>query len=158
ASPVVYWHSAAQCDTLEPPRPGNETRPVTISRIATFGSNVRLLLRENQARPVGVCNPFKLRSNIAVDPNFVYFIDTAGHLVRLPRTANTGDFPERVSAAPVVGNDEPNGEIVDAGAHVFVSHGRVPFVHSVNKQTGVVELRGLLNCPCNRLQYDGRFV
>src|SRR5262245_15291284 len=41
ASPVVYWHSAARCDTVAGSRPGNETRPVTISRIAAYGSSVR---------------------------------------------------------------------------------------------------------------------
>ena len=86
------------------PTPGNETQPATILRVPLYGGAPRALLAVNPPRPVGICSPYRLYSNLASDATDVYLVDNqglfGGALRRLPRTANPGDALFELKALP----------------------------------------------------------
>lgn len=97
ASPRLVWLTYPECPPPAPrladAEPQAASDPVTISRVSTNGSQARQLFWRNDPRDPGVCNPYKLNSNIVADENYVYFVDGT-RLVRLSVNANPGDAPE----------------------------------------------------------------
>ncbi len=66
--------------------------PEIISRVATYGSTVRELYRVTNN-----CGVTKIRSNIASDASYIYWLAASGSglgLMRLSVNANVGDAPE----------------------------------------------------------------
>lgn len=108
--PVVYWGSNAVCPPDDPNVAAAEAAnrinapedPTLIRRIAARGSDTRTLFSKNDPRPVGVCNPYIIRSNVVADEEHLYWFDDSG-VVRLPVTANPGDLPENILTLPPAG-------------------------------------------------------
>jgi hypothetical protein len=116
ADPRLVWLTYPTCPSPPPGNPANATTegggtlqaagdPVTISRVRTTGSEARTIYSRNDPRQPGVCNPYKLNSNIVADANYVYWVD-ATQLVRLPHSANPGDAPQ--AWGPTFFNDPEN--------------------------------------------------
>lgn len=126
AGPKVFWRTAAYCPSPPPglrspdnADPDSEPQaaedPEVISRIATVGSEVRQLFNHNPPRSPGVCNPYKVRSNIIADDSYVYWVDASG-LVRLPTTANPGNAPQAV-AGPL--SSRYDIQLVQTATHLY---------------------------------------
>lgn len=121
AGPKLFWQVDPYCPPPQPHltdglAPSAAADPVTISRIATYGGEARTLFSRNDPRAPGVCNQYKLRSNIVADDSYVYWLDSSG-LLRLSTNANPGDPPE-VWDASFAGL--PSAELALGSGKVFV--------------------------------------
>jgi hypothetical protein len=101
ASQKVYWSLNADCPPVGPnaagePSPQAAGDPVTLSRVPSRGGDARQIFSRNDPRSPGVCNPYKIVSNVVADERYLYWVDATG-LVRLSVDANPGDAPEQMN-------------------------------------------------------------
>ncbi len=73
--PTIIWATAPACNLG---MPGDEMQAALISRASTSIATARAIFSFNPPRPVAVCNPYKLLSNIRAVGSDLYFIDNQG--------------------------------------------------------------------------------
>ncbi len=149
---VLYWYTNPTCPPIGPNRAAGD--PVTIQRRRSSGGEVRVLFSRNDPRPVNVCNPYEIRTNLSIDGTYLYWLDTAG-LQRLPLTAIVGDAPTQLFSLP---NTDPNigRQVMVGDGYVYVMLGGV--IRAYNKATGAVTIVYAGSPPASNLQFDGRYL
>ncbi len=160
--PVLHFYTAPQCNVAGVP---NESSPAKISRAATYPASTRDLFVFNPPRAAGACNPFVLRSNLAVDATHLFWFDNqiplGTRLVSLPRTANPGDVPAPLAVFPSPPLGSPANEIVQYGSDLFLLVHTLTddFLSRFDKSgNGVQLVSGRPPGSMSRLQFDGRWV
>lgn len=167
SDPATFWYTSPSCTSFPGPQPGEELLPAVITRGSTYATTPRELLRVNPTRPVTVCNPYKLISNIAVDATSLYFVDNrgpSGHwaLQRRPRTANAGEASTLlVDLGTALDSVEVNAQYPTVLFIVRHRAGNLDGISEYLKSNG-----GLLAAnfeiggpgAIRNLQYDGKFL
>ncbi len=149
---VVYWYNNPFCEPVGPANTAVVNGPVTIWRQRTTDSaTARRILFSRQDPPQAGCNPYRILSNLAVDDDYIYWLDAQG-LARIPHTSNPGDPVERVINVHVL---QP-GELVNGGDHIYGSFEGHLFRY--NKVTGEDFSLGNSISLFTQLQYDGVFL
>ncbi len=141
---VVYWYTNPLCGGV------STARPVEIGRRRSSGGDIRILFQRNDPRPVGVCNPYQILSNLAVDTTYLYWLDSTG-LQSILLTANADDPANQLFALPNSG-----GQLVDGGNLLYLQIGGA--IHAYNKTTGAMTIVYKSPPAASNLQYDGDYL
>ncbi|MFL5806963.1 MAG: BACON domain-containing protein [Roseiflexaceae bacterium] len=137
AGPKVFWLTTTDCPLTQPDKPPvyNEA-PEIITRVAAAGGQTRKLLDRIDPHGPNSCNPYKIRSNIIADDNYVYFVDPSG-LVRLSTNANVDDPVELLSAG-VIGSASAPAELAQDSTTIYAitKFNSTASIRYVSKQGG----------------------
>ncbi len=173
--PALLWATTPACET-GPRAHGkgtgagivNETEPFAISRASLAVAAPRPVFVFNPERAAGVCNPYRLLSNIVADDRHLYFIDNQGPegaaLWRRPRDANPDEMSQLLAT---VGDATTGAELIVFGVSVIAALNRNDpllqpnVIVQYHKETGAL-LHGSIDVgPAfahNELRFDGRYL
>lgn len=165
--PGTFWYSIANCTGFPGPQPGDETSPAVLTRGTTYAATPREILRVNPARPIAVCNPYRLISNIAVDANNLYFVDNqgpGGHwaLQKRSRAANASQASTLlVDLGSTLDSAEVNAEYPTVLFLIRRRAGALDGISEYQKSNGGVLATNFETGAAGTLlnmQYDGKFL
>ena len=166
--PTLLWTTTPACNT-NPDNPflgmpGDELQPALISRASLSVATPRVIFSFNPPRPVAVCNPYKLLSNVwALGPD-LYFVDNQGPdgdaaLRRLPRDANPGDAPRMLVDLGAV--ESASLLVFDTSVILIASSDSGDRIVQYDKDTGQL-LNGIGEVAdahsLSNLHFDGHFL
>ncbi|MFK7802167.1 MAG: hypothetical protein AB8G95_11080 [Anaerolineae bacterium] len=104
----VLWHTDYHCEN-DPNFPILSQYwhvPAMVKRVGTLGSPERTLFIQDEDRPVGQCNSYKIHSNIVSDGDHVYWVDDTG-LVKLSIDADESETAQTINTfVQSIGNDK----------------------------------------------------
>lgn len=165
--PTFMWTTTPLCHDFG--QAGDGTRPALITRASLTIASPRAIFSYNPPRAVGVCNPYRLLSNVYAFGADLYYIDNLGDggrpaLWRRPRAANPND-PSQFLA--FVGNSVTSAQIIVFGVSVTtILENTNPFLQpnvlvQYHKDTGEL-LNGTIDFgnsgTLSSVRYDGRYL
>jgi hypothetical protein len=159
-SPKVFWYTTPTCTpTANAPLPV-DAYSEAISRIASYGSEIRRLFYRFSSVVGTVCGQqsrlFRPTSNMIADANYVYWLESNG-LKRLSTNANPGD-PIGVLNASAGGS----GELAQNDTEVFVLTigSSTSQIRRIRKSDGALlgTFPTISSAASSRLSTDGTYV
>jgi hypothetical protein len=162
SDPGTFWYTQPTCTGS-----ANELSPALILRGTTYAATPREIMRFNPSRAVGVCNPYRLMSNLAADADFIYFVDNqgpSGHfaLQKRSRDANPGDASTfLVDLGTNLTGAEVNAQYPTVLFAILHRSGLSDVITEYLKDDGAVLSNGFETGAANAIrdmQYDGRFL
>ncbi len=154
----IFYYTEPICITGDIP---NVRTPEFIRHKDEDGGEPVISFRRDPPGTAGVCHPERILSEIAVDQDFIYWLESSG-LYRLPANATAGQPPQLVTTE-VAGN--PSGfnlELVQNQQNIFTfsrsSSSKLTQLFQVEKTTGTTTPLSVVSPTARDLQTEGTYV
>jgi hypothetical protein len=174
ADPALLWATLPDCEGVGPSlqgggAPGDEVLPFQLNRASTAVGTPRTLYDFNPTRPVAVCNPYRLLSNLVAFGGDLYFVDNQGpngHAALWKRSRDSSVYDGSQMLLDM-GQDTISADLIVFGVSlIMIRRSDNPIVVPNNivqyhKDTGAL-LNGNIDSggtgSLSGLRYDGRYL